>query len=59
MYLNPDGTVRKDQKQKREDRIKKIQSEMAKAIEIMIEVKEMILDLDSNSDVEEILQPKV
>ena len=59
VYLNPDGTVRKDQKQKREDRIKKIQSEMAKAIEIMIEVKEMILDLDSNSDVEEILQPKV
>ena len=59
VYLNPDGTVRKDPKQKREDRIKKIRSEMAKAIEIMIEVKEMILDLDENSDVQEIELPKI
>ena len=56
VYLNPDGTIQKDPKQKREDRIKKIRSEMAKAIEIMEEIKIMILDLDENSDVEEIFR---
>ena len=59
VYLNPDGTVRKDPKKDREDRMKKIRSKMENAMKMLNEVKIMILDLDSNSDVEEILQPKV
>ena len=56
VYLNSDGTVTKD---RRKNRIKEMRSKMEKAFQLMNEVKEMILDLDSNSDVEEILQPKV
>ena len=57
VYLNPDGTVKRDPKQ---DRMTAIRSKMAKAIEMMDEIKIMILDLDSseNSDVQEIEQPK-
>ena len=58
VYLNPDGTVRKDPKK---DRIKEIRSKMENAMKMLNEVKIMILDLNlsENSDVEEILQPKV
>ena len=59
VYLNPDGTIKKDPKKDREDRMKKIRSKMENAMKMLNEVKIMILDLDSNSDVEEILQPKV
>ena len=62
VYLNPDGTIKKDPKKEREDRMIKIRSKMARAIRMLNEVKEMIIDLDSfeNSDVEEILQlPKI
>ena len=60
VYLNPDGTITKDPKQKREDRMKEIRSKMAKAIKMMDEIKIMIFDLDSseNSDVQEIEQQK-
>ena len=58
VYLNPDGTVKRDPKK---DRIKEIRSKMAKTIEMMEEIKIMILDLNSseNSDVEEIQLPKI
>ena len=58
VYLNPDGTITKDRKK---NRIKEMRSKMEKAFQLMNEVKEIILDLDSSefSDVEEILQPKV
>ena len=56
VYLNPDGTVKRDPKK---DRIKEIRSKMAKAIEIIIEAKEMLFNLDENSDVEEIQLPKI
>ena len=59
VYLNPDGTVRKDPKKEREDRMIKIRSKMARAIRMLNEVKEMIIDLDENSDVEEIQQSQV
>ena len=60
VYLNPDGTVKRDPKNDRKDRIKKIRSKMAKAIQMMDEIKIMIFDLDSseNSDVQEIEQQK-
>ena len=60
VYLNPDGTVKRDPKKDRKDRLKKIRSEMAKAIQMMDEIKIMIFDLDSseNSDVQEIEQQK-
>ena len=55
VYLNPDGTVKRDPKKDRKDRIKKIRSKMAiahdemeNAIKMMNEVKIMILDLDSS-----------
>ena len=58
VYLNPDGTVKRDPKK---DRIKEIRSKMAKTIEMMEEIKIMILDLNSsdNSDVQEIEQFQV
>ena len=58
VILNPDGTIKKDRKKEREYRISAIRSKMARAMRMMNEVKEMIIDLDSfeNSDVEEILQ---
>ena len=56
VYLNPDGTVKKDRKK---DRITKIRSKMARAIKMMNEAQEMLLDPDENSDVEEIQQPQV
>ena len=59
VYLNPDGTITKDPKQKREDRMKEIRSKMARAIQIMNEAKEMLFNLDENSDVEEIQLPKI
>ena len=60
VYLNPDGTIKKDPKKDREDRMKEIRSKMAKAIQMMDEIKIMIFDLDSseNSDVQEIEQQK-
>ena len=60
VYLNPDGTVRKDQKNDRKDRIKDIRSKMEDAMKMLDEIKIMILDLNSseNSDVEEIQLPK-
>ena len=57
VYLNPDGTITKD---RRKNRIKEMRSKMEKAFQLMNEVKEIILDLDSseNSDVQEIEQQK-
>ena len=54
VYLNPDGTVTKDRKK---HQIKEMRSKLEEAFQLMNEVKEIILDFDSNSDVEEILQP--
>ena len=59
VYLNPDGTVRKDPKK---ERMRAIRSKMEDAMKMLDEIKIMILDLNSseNSDVEEILQlPKI
>ena len=58
VYLNSDGTVTKDRKK---HQIKEMRSKMEEAFQLMNEVKEIILDLNSSefSDVEEILQPKV
>ena len=57
VYLNPDGTVTKDRKK---HQIKEMRSKLEEAFQLMNEVKEIILDFDSNSDVEEILQlPKI
>ena len=56
VYLNPDGTVRKDPKKDRENRMRAIRSKMENAMKMMEEIKIMILDLDENSDVEEIFR---
>ena len=56
VYLNPDGTVKRDPKKDREQQLSAIRSKMAKAIKIMNEAKEMLFNLDENSDVEEILR---
>ena len=58
VYLNPDGTVTTDRKK---NKIKLMRSKLEEAFQLMNEVKEIILDLNSSefSDVEEILQPKV
>ena len=56
VYLNPDGTVKRDPKKEREQQLSAIRSKMAKAIKIMNEAKEMLFNLDENSDVEEILR---
>ena len=56
VYLNPDGTVRKDPKKDRENRMRAIQSKMENAMKMLDEIKIMILDLDENSDVEEIFR---
>ena len=56
VYLNPDGTIKKDPKKDREQQLSAIRSKMAKAIKIMNEAKEMLFNLDENSDVEEIFR---
>ena len=56
VYLNPDGTVTKDRKK---HQIKEMRSKLEEAFQLMNEVKEIILDFDSNSDVEEIQQSQV
>ena len=55
VYLNSDGTVTKD---RRKHQIKEMRSKLEEAFQLMNEVKEIILDLDSSefSDVEEILR---
>ena len=59
VILNPDGTIKKDRKKEREQQLSAIRSKMAKAIKIMNEAKEMLFNLDENSDVEEIQLPKI
>ena len=58
VYLNPDGTITKDRKK---HQIKEMRSKLEEAFQLMNEVKEIILDLDSseNSDVQEIELPKI
>ena len=56
VYLNPDGTIKKDPKKDREHQLSVIRSKMARAIQIMNEAKEMLFNLDENSDVEEIFR---
>ena len=55
VYLNPDGTVKRDPKK---DRMRAIRSKMEDAMKMLDEIKIMILDLNSseNSDVEEIFR---
>ena len=57
VYLNPDGTVKRDPKK---DRMRAIRSKMEDAMKMLDEIKIMILDLNSseNSDVQEIEQQK-
>ena len=55
VYLNADGTIKKDPKK---DRMRAIRSKMEDAMKMLDEIKIMILDLNSseNSDVEEIFR---